>query len=91
MQFLYENDSLRRGGHKYAQKCFLEGFVFAQDETKVSLAPSLLVTFLHPSPDPSYGVLKLDGESTLELGPRGPVVPIFAFVGQKKTHVSLFE
>ena len=49
------NDSPGRGGHKPAQKCFLEGFVFAQnqDEMEVSLAPSLLVTLLRPWQYPS--------------------------------------
>ena len=39
-----ENDSPGRGGHKSAQKYFLEVFVFARDEMEVSLTPSLLVT-----------------------------------------------
>ena len=33
--FCTTNDSPGRGGHKSTQKCFLEGFVFAQDEMEV--------------------------------------------------------
>ena len=34
--FYPTNDPPGPGEHKSAQKCFLEGFVFAQDEMKVS-------------------------------------------------------
>ena len=41
-----ENDSPGQGEHKSALKCIVDGLVFAGDEIEISLAPSLLVTFL---------------------------------------------
>ena len=46
--FATENEPPGRGEHKSALKCIVDGLVFAGDEMKVSLAPSLLVTFLRP-------------------------------------------
>ena len=43
-----ENDSPRQGEHTPAYKCIVDGLVVARDEIEVSLAPSLLMTFLRP-------------------------------------------